>query len=75
MNATTGTHQTNNFSVFLLGAILNVLAAVDYASLLDYSVKAIAGGLIWLAFKLLGDYITKRMNKGKTEKNESNGKD
>jgi len=75
MNAATtptGGHQPSNFSVFLLGAILNILAAVDYASLIDYSVKAVAGGIIWLAFKLLSDYLTEKMNKNKRD---GNGKD
>lgn len=63
--------SSNNFSVFLLGAILNILAAVDYASLIDYSLKAIAGGLIWLAFKIAGEIITERVkNKLKKEQGD-----
>lgn len=59
---TEATHSHNNISVFLFGAILNILAAVDYTSLIDYSVKAIIGGLIWLGFKIVGEIITGRMN-------------
>jgi hypothetical protein len=65
MNAT---HQPNHLSVFLLGAILNVLAAVDFTSLLDYSLKAIAGGLVWLIFKVIGDYLSSKINRSKQDK-------
>ena len=57
---TSGT--TNNFSIFLLGAILNILAAVDIASLVDYSLKALIGGAIWLGFKMLGEYVSKEIH-------------
>ena len=59
----------NNLSVFLLGAILNILAAVDYASLIDYSLKAIIGGAIWLLFKVAAEYFTKRIHGNGREKN------
>jgi hypothetical protein len=45
-------NQWKNVSVFMFGAILNLLAAIDFISLADYCVKAIAGGIIWLAFKV-----------------------
>ncbi len=61
-------HNQNNFTVFLLGAILNILAAVDYSSLIDYSIKAVIGGLIWLGFKMAGEIITARMNKKNKER-------
>jgi hypothetical protein len=64
----TGVHSQNNLSVFLLGAILNVMAAVDFTSLLDYSLKAVAGGIIWLAFKLASEWLTERMKKRMREK-------
>lgn len=54
-------NTNNNITIFLLGGILNVLAAVDYTSLLDYSLKAVIGGIIWVGFKLLGEYLTLRM--------------
>lgn len=67
MNGATTTDTSNNISVFLFGAILNILAAVDYASLLDYSVKAIVGGLIWLGFKILGEMLSRRMKQKSKE--------
>jgi hypothetical protein len=69
MQGTPTTHNSN-FSVFLLGAILNILAAVDYVSLIDYSLKAILGGMIWLAFKIIGDKITERMKRKQREQDK-----
>lgn len=58
-------NQHNNVSVFLLGVSLNLLAAIDFTSLVDYGLKAFLGGVIWLGFKLLGDYIAQRLRKRK----------
>ncbi len=66
MNAVTTVHgKENHLSVFLLGAILNILAAIDYTSLIDYSLKAVIGGIIWLGFKMAGEYFTKRIHSTK----------
>ena len=62
---TTNQSQASNFSVFLLGAILNILAGVDYVSLVDYSLKAIIGGAIWLGFKMAGEHFTIRIQNKK----------
>jgi len=59
-------NQQSNISVFLLGVSLNLLAAIDFTSLLDYGLKALLGGLIWLGFKLLGEYFTSKMRKKKS---------
>lgn len=59
-------NQQSNVSVFLLGVLLNLMAAIDYSSLFDYGLKAMVGGMIWLGFKLLGEYITKRMERKAT---------
>lgn len=48
--------------VFFYGALFNIFAGLDYKSLLDYGVKAILGGVVWLIFKLLAD----RMGRKKT---------
>lgn len=42
-------------NVFLTGFIL--LANLDFAGLLEYGLKAVIGGGIWLAFKLIADKI------------------
>ena len=65
MQGTTPQYHSN-FSVFLLGAILNILAAVDYVSLVDYSLKAIIGGIIWVGFKIISDRITEKMKNKKS---------
>lgn len=59
MNASTAQSQSN-FSIFLLGAILNILAGLDYTSLMDYTAKAIIGGIVWLVFKVIADFVKER---------------
>lgn len=69
----TGTeHTQSHLSVFLLGAILNILAVVDLPSLMDYSVKAIAGGLIWLIFSQIHEALKIRMKNKDSHKNKNN---
>lgn len=48
-------------ATFLTGCI--VLASIDVDAVSTYSLKAIAGGLIWLGFKLTADYIQQKRNK------------
>jgi hypothetical protein len=67
--------QVSNTVAFLFGAIFNILANTDYASLIDYALKAVIGGVIWLLFKILGDYISyylhaKRKSKKQPRKND-----
>lgn len=57
-------HSDNTGSnVFLTGCIL--LANLDFAGLLDYAVKAVIGGAIWLGYKVTADYIERKRNGGK----------
>ena len=42
--------------VFLTGTIL--LANLDYSGLLDYALKALIGGAIWMAFKIGADVLS-----------------
>jgi hypothetical protein len=46
-------------SIFLTGAIL--FANLDYTGLQEYAIKAAIGGVIWMVFKLAGDYISEKM--------------
>lgn len=57
------TQQTSdsNSNLFLTGSIL--LANLDYSGLTDYAVKALVGGVIWMAFKVAGDWISKKIIK------------
>ena len=57
-------NQTNSDSMsnmFLTGSIL--LANLDYSGLADYALKALVGGIIWMSFKVAGDYITEKLKK------------
>lgn len=48
-------------NIFLTGSIL--LANLDYTGLADYAIKALVGGVIWMAFRIGGDYISERLKK------------
>lgn len=48
-------------NMFLTGTIL--LANLDYSGLADYAIKALVGGVIWMTFKVAGDYISQRIKK------------
>ena len=56
-------HSTNDqsSSLFLTGTIL--LANMNYSDLMDYAIKALIGGAIWMGFKIAGDFISNRMKK------------
>ena len=56
-------HSDSTSNLFLTGSIL--LANLDYSGLADYALKALIGGVIWMAFKVTGDYISDRVNKKK----------
>ena len=60
MNATPHYSSDSNTTIFLLGAVLNILALTEWTSLLDYSIKAFIGGIVWLVFKLISNYITRK---------------
>lgn len=49
--------------MLLTGCIF--LANIDFTGLLDYAVKAIIGGGIWLGYKMTADYIERKRNKAK----------
>ena len=46
--------------LFLYGALFNVVSDLDYKSLLDYGLKAVLGGVVWLLFKLMADRISRK---------------
>jgi len=48
-------------SVFLYLFIL--FADLDYASLADYTIKALIGGAVWFLFKVVGDYFARRVKR------------
>ena len=54
----------------MTGTIL--LANMDYAGLMDYTLKAVIGGAIWMAYKVVGDFFSRRMSKKRNDqKNEA----
>lgn len=57
------TSDNTGSNVFLTGCIL--LANLDFAGLLDYAVKAVIGGAIWLGYKVTADYIDRKRNRAK----------
>ncbi len=54
MDTKTAMQAGKNSNLFLTGAIL--LANLDFTSIEEYAIKAIIGGLVWMGFKLAGDY-------------------
>ncbi len=56
------TETNGNFSSVLLTGTL-LLANVNVSGLLDYGLKALIGGGIWLGFKLAADYIERQKQK------------
>ncbi len=58
---TTKTNNDSSSHMYLTGAIL--LANLDYNGLMDYALKAVIGGVIWMGFKLGSDYIQYKMRK------------
>ena len=54
-----------NGIAFLFGAVFNLLSNVNLLFLLDYTLQAIVGGVICLAFKVLGDILSPLWQKHK----------
>ncbi len=67
MRATTASTDSTSQS-FLTGAIL--FANVDYSGFGGYAVKAAIGGLIWMVFKLAGDYLSHKLLEKKKNKDQ-----
>ncbi|HRJ29909.1 MAG TPA: hypothetical protein PLV21_06580 [Cyclobacteriaceae bacterium] len=58
-------HGMGNGIAFLFGAVFNLLSNVNLMFLLDYTLQAIVGGIICLAFKVLGDVLSPLWQKHK----------
>ena len=57
------TQNDTGSNIFLTGVIL--LANLDIAGLLEYGLKALIGGGIWLGYKLTAEWIANRKAKNK----------
>jgi len=60
----TKTHSESSSSNMLLTGCV-FLANLDFTGLLDYAVKALIGGGIWLGYKMTSDYMERNRNKVK----------
>lgn len=58
-------HGPGNWIAFLFGAAFNLLANVKLLFLLDYALQAVVGGIICLAFKVIGDILSPLWEKHK----------
>jgi hypothetical protein len=63
MNTTNTSSNESNLSVFALMLVLNLVTGLDYANILEHSVKAFVTAFIWLAAKIAADYISNRQKK------------
>jgi hypothetical protein len=54
-----------NWIAFVFGAVFNLLGNVNLTFLLDYALQAVVGGIICLAFKILGDVLSPLWQKHK----------
>ncbi|HMX00932.1 MAG TPA: hypothetical protein PKL56_18310 [Cyclobacteriaceae bacterium] len=55
----------SNWIAFVFGAVFNLLGNVNLMFLLDYALQAVVGGIICLAFKVLGDVLSPLWEKHK----------
>ena len=55
------TSQSTSSNIFLTGVML--FANMDFSGFLDYAVKALLGGGIWLGYKMTADYIERKRKK------------
>jgi hypothetical protein len=61
MNTATSTNHSaggGNWIAFLFGAVFNLMARIDLSFIMDYILQAIVGGIICLAFKIIGDVLS-----------------
>ena len=54
----------------MFGAIFNLLSNVNLTFLLDYAMQAVVGGIICLAFKIIGDIFSPLWEKHKVRVKE-----
>ena len=55
------TDQSTSSNIFLTGVML--FANMDFTGFLDYGVKALIGGGIWLGYKMTADYLDRKRNR------------
>ena len=55
------TEHSTSSNIFLTGVML--FANMDFSGFMDYAVKALIGGGIWLGYKMTADYIDRKRKK------------
>lgn len=50
--------RSSNWLVFLFGAVYTQLLTMNHDELADFAVHSIIGGVVWLCYKLLDDWIS-----------------
>lgn len=58
-------HGSGNWIAFLFGAAFNLLGNVKLLFILEYALQAVVGGIICLAFKIIGDVLSPLWEKHK----------
>jgi hypothetical protein len=61
-------HGSGNWIAFLLGAIFNILASINFSVLLEHALIALIGGVIWLVFQIIANRILKGSSKPNSTK-------
>jgi len=67
MKSESGILDKNASNIYLTGCIL--AANLDFRGLMDYAVKAIVGGAIWLAYKVVADRLSERKKQNQQNNN------
>jgi hypothetical protein len=63
---------SNTWTAFVFGAVFNVLTAKLDETLIQFTIKTIIGGVIWLAFQIVADrYKRKDAEKKKDDEHEN----
>lgn len=52
-------HGSGKGIAFLVGAIFNVMASINFNQLLEHALIALIGGVIWLLFQIVANRILK----------------
>ena len=56
-----------NGIAFLFGAVFNLLANVNLSFFFEYALQALAGGIVCLVFKIIGDILSPLWQKHKNK--------
>ena len=66
---------SNTWTAFVFGAVFNLLAAAPDETLIEFTIKTVIGGLIWLTFQIIANRFKKTDAKNENETNTENNKE